>query len=174
MWFGHTGPIIKAKLFHLVGREQASDPLKAALAENARLRGRIEALTTQPSSIASDLNTDLTSDKPIVNVSPEDLLKFFDDHVSIQAERLMEPYLGQWMKIANVEIRNVIEMAGGRLGVSTQGKAFLFFDAKWKPRLAVLKRRSIITAIGQIKEISMGDVHLENCELLGSHNTELP
>ena len=121
------------------------------------------------SPTAGGRNYPVPSDRPIVNESPDDLLKFFKDHTHIQAQKLLETYIGQWMVIRDVEVINVITLANGKLFVNANTNAALTFNEDWKPKVSVLRKGSRITAIGQIKGVlSTGsNLDLDNCELLG-------
>jgi hypothetical protein len=110
-------------------------------------------------------------DRPIVNVSPDDLLKFFKDHVHVQAKKLLEAYIGQWMVIDGAEVRDVFELPTGKVLITlNDANACLTFNEDWKQRVSVLKKGSRIAAVGQINGvISAGTtVDLEPCELLDS------
>jgi hypothetical protein len=141
-------------------RARTSDPTQEiAIAPPKQMTAALAEPSHQP-PLSLNIN-----DKTVVDVTPEYLISFFKDHVNVQAQRLLEPYIGQRMVVRDAEVIQVSESFPGRLMVSTNAHVDLRFKEDWRPRVLVLRKGSRITAIGEIKGVSFGSVDLENCEL---------
>jgi hypothetical protein len=107
--------------------------------------------------------------RTIVNVTPEYLAGLFDDHTSIQAQKLADTYIGKWMRVSG-PLNNVSSFTSSSQvtfaptgGVSTY---MLFRNRAYvENRLSVLKRGDQITVLGRIDSIERHGVKLDNCEL---------
>ena len=122
-----------------------------------------------PMVIPPDTDRRLTAD-----VSPFDVLGFFDDYLSPQANKLAEPYLGQriaiYAKVNDVSIRTDKVTVHGHIEEMTEGSrrwynVFLRFDPEWRDRLLILKRDQFISVVGDISEVQAMVITLTNCEL---------
>lgn len=136
-------------------------------------RGRRPATEERTSQIATasvETTTTATGTSPriFVDVTPEYLASFYDQHMTIQANKLAEDYIGKWIKVAGRlgdVYPNQVVFAYKTFGVVV----FMYFDMnKWKDRLSILKRGSRIEVNGQIQRVNAFEVHLENCELIDS------
>lgn len=129
---------------------------------------RLPVKNTYAASDTSMVVTNIPShrDKQVVNVSPSYLIKFFEDHVHVQAEKILEAYIGQWMTIPDAEVTDIMNLSSGKVCVYTKAGVLLTFNVDWKPRVSVLPRGSRINAIGQIKGMIASQVDLYNCELI--------
>ena len=126
------------------------------------------------------VNINPTDRRICVDVSADYLLKLFEDHTEIQADKLFAPYIDQWMMIRDAEIADISKpfqyvkildtSFRGRLGVTlaSKHKTYLYFNSDWEKRVSVLRRGSKITVIGQIKSAALSHVTLENCEIVDS------
>jgi hypothetical protein len=125
---------------------------------------------SEPVRVPETIRRIIPSDKAIVNVTPRDLIKFFDDHVNAQAKKLLQAYIGQWMIVPDAEVINIHDVDyGARSMVSTNANVVFTFNEDWKSRVLVLRKGAKITAVGQITGVMAGStVELENCELLDS------
>ncbi|MCA1703930.1 MAG: OB-fold putative lipoprotein [Actinobacteria bacterium] len=109
----------------------------------------------------------------IVNVTPGHLAGFFEAHTDIQARKLVESYLGQWLRVSG-PLHNVSTFSYGVAFVSFVHGTYdhltiqlIFSDQKVvENRLAVVSRGTEITVLGQIKDVDHYVVRLENCELV--------
>jgi hypothetical protein len=125
------------------------------------------------------LRTALGYERPgliFVDEAPSFLTQFSKGHMSIQAAKLLQPYLGKWMKLSNVTVDNIEEHGTEHrvLGSSSDGTTlFMYFKEQWSERILILRRGSTIAIIGQIMNIDSGGptggfVQLQNCEIMGS------
>jgi hypothetical protein len=119
----------------------------------------------------------------VINVTPDELVEFFEGHTSIQAQKLVAPYIGKWIEVsgllgdvnplaedaAEVTFRPESTMAGMPVGVVT---VMSFRTKEWVDRLAVLKHKDPIAVQGKIREIRSLRVYLDDCELLDQPRSE--
>jgi hypothetical protein len=116
--------------------------------------------------------TPLEGPKQIVDVTPEELATLYKDHLTAQAERLAEPYIGKWMKISG-QLWNLHKSSGGNSILVIRGPGsgfwpilFLNFMPEWESRVEVLRRDQNVSVVGKIDRISEDSLHLRDCELL--------
>jgi hypothetical protein len=118
-------------------------------------------------------------EREIVNVAPAYLVDFFKEHTDIQANRLLEPYIGKWMRVSG-PLGNVMSSSGVRVQVTFQHKPlferesegmadwltiYMYFPEATKDRLALLPRGTPITVLGRIRDAGAASIELEDCEL---------
>jgi hypothetical protein len=106
------------------------------------------------------------------SITPEYLVGFFKEHTSIQAMKLIEPFIGKWMRVSG-DLREVILRTSDTAQVTFSGRGlgdlaevYMYFRTKESiERLAILRRGDRLTITGQISEMS--DIHLtlDECEL---------
>jgi hypothetical protein len=117
-------------------------------------------------------------ERMVVDVTPAYLVGFFNDHTSIQARKLTEPYIGKWLRVSGAlsdVLRSHIDQPVSQVTFE-KGSPFdenyewftvyMYFDRTWDDRLAVLRRGTTITVLGQLERVSGVEVHLEHCELV--------
>jgi hypothetical protein len=132
-------------------------------------------LEAPPQSIATTPETEL--DHSLIDISPFELLAFFDQHLSPQALKLLEPYRGKRLRLT-ATLFDVHVYEDGRLYVygtipSPSDPKWIgvhvnfYLDKNWENRLLVLKRDKPITAIGEIWKVDSKTIFLNHCELVG-------
>jgi hypothetical protein len=101
-----------------------------------------------------------------VDVTPEHMTGLYDTHFTVHARRVIETYIGKWIKVSgplgDVYPKQVVFAYGAYPGKSIYmypGKGFI-------ERCSVLPRGKHIEVIGRIREVGAFDVHLEDCELV--------
>jgi hypothetical protein len=115
-------------------------------------------------------------DHSLIDVSPFELSGFFDQHLTAQAMKLLEPYLGKRLRLTTTLV-DVYVYEDGHIYVygtipSPKDPTWIgmhvnfYFDKKWGSRLIVLKRGNPITAIGEIMEAKSKTIFLRHCELV--------
>jgi hypothetical protein len=115
-------------------------------------------------------------DHSLIDVSPFELSAFFDQHLTPQAEKLLEPYLGRRLRLVATVVDVDVNRGGGRVYVYatipdpsdpkwTGVHVHLYFDQNWKSRLLILKRGNPITAVGYIERAASRMITLDNCGL---------
>lgn len=116
------------------------------------------------------------TDHQLVEVSPFELLGFFEDHLSPQARKLAEVYLGQripiYAKVHDVHVfrdrANVygsIENLADTQSARRQYTVVLQFDLSLRDKLLILKRDQFISVVGEISNVEARVLTLSNCEL---------
>jgi len=102
----------------------------------------------------------------VVTQTFADLWAMREGHTKLEALRVLDPFLGKWMRVTGV----VSDVAPRYVKIGDHSVVLLFFDQKkWSGRLAVLQRGQTITALGQITEYSLDQKDhwsLSNCDLL--------
>jgi len=128
--------------------------------ENTRLRISLSSLpSTQPVPI-------------FVNEEPSFLTKFFNGHTSIQATMLLKPYIGKWMRLSEVAVRDISNSGvfNPQPRVSGQSKdgtlVFMGFEEAWHERILILRAGSVIEIIGQITHIDSSGMAFDKCEIV--------
>jgi hypothetical protein len=115
---------------------------------------------------------DAPATRQVVDVTPEYLVGFFDAHTSMQASKLVEPYLGKWMKVSGP-----MGTVGGFTTFSQVAFAFGTFGSLpvylWfrdrdvvENSLSALEKGDQITVLGQIDQVDAVRLQLDNCELI--------
>jgi hypothetical protein len=119
----------------------------------------------------------LGDDRVFLDKTPPDLAEIFNANISVKAEKLIEPFIGKWMKVWG-SISNISRYKDGSCFVyirylnkpedawSKMTMAVLEFDARWNDRLSILDGGENITAIGEIERIGYQEVKLIKCELV--------
>jgi len=116
------------------------------------------------------LTTSQPNPREFVSVGPADLTALFKGTTDIQAQTLIAPFKGKWMRISR-EVYDVKPVPGDGVAVYFESpplpRMSLFFtnDPRTIERLGIAKRGDRITAVGRIKAVSAEAVHLEDCEL---------
>jgi hypothetical protein len=116
----------------------------------------------------------LPDGRTLVDVTPEYLAGLYNEHTSIQADKLVEAFIGNWIRLSGL-LGNVATRSKDEVTVFFESETFghilvpMVFDVKDSPvvenQLRVLKKGDPITVIGQIWRASAMMVELENCEL---------
>jgi hypothetical protein len=101
-------------------------------------------------------------------ITPKYLSDLYDSHTSIQADALVKPLLGQWMRVSG-SVLEVTKMAAGYPFVQIKNKdnvhLALSFSEKWSGKLSVLAKGHDITVVGRISSTGNSTIRLEDCEL---------
>jgi len=113
---------------------------------------------------------------PEANVTPQYLVDLWKNRTKLQAETLVNEYIGKSLKVSGkvYDIRNGYG-ADSPVIVSFRGKdplrdpaLYMQFDKTWKDRLSVLKLGDQITVVGKIDKISdsIPYIDLVQCEIV--------
>jgi hypothetical protein len=151
--------------------------LKAAKTESIR-KSIVAAPPVQygapvPPKTIMSAPTTLPDKRIIVGVVPEELRGFYQNVTSAQGDRLLQPYIGKWMKLSGTvaDIRHS-GPDGKNSSVSFRdigsvSYILMFFDANWYDHISVLERGSSATVLGKILSADNMSVQLDHCELIG-------
>jgi len=114
----------------------------------------------------------LSDGRILVDASPEYLVGLFKEHTSIQAEKLVEAFIGKWIRLSG-PVGNVSARGEDKATVTFESNTLesavvlMVFNGKQvvENHLRVLRKGDPITVIGQIRSVSSLFLDLENCEL---------
>jgi hypothetical protein len=107
------------------------------------------------------------------SITPEYLLGFFSEHTAIQASKLIEPFIGKWLRISG-NLSQILSSSPDRAQLTFSGRGvgddlasvFMYFrDEGEVERLAILRRGDRLTVVGRITEINTVQIDLDDCEL---------
>jgi hypothetical protein len=105
--------------------------------------------------------------------TPEELAKMFENLTDMQAQRLVAPFIGEWLEVSGSlrsvsAARNHVQvMFEGPPAGGWGGYVQMYFSAKeWSRRLGLLNRGDRISIRGRIGEIHSFGVLLGDCELV--------
>jgi hypothetical protein len=107
------------------------------------------------------------------DVTSKFLIGLFEKHKTIDAKKLVEPFIGMWMQVSG-SLSDVSELKSYGVIVHlkraslVEATTALFFDQEWVDRLSILQKGSDITVIGQISDVDGLRVQLNHCELVSS------
>jgi hypothetical protein len=156
MWIFLTGLII-AGVLHI-----------AAAAMTTRLKeppASVPLSSNNPVAQASPLPT---GDRETVNY----LVGLFKLHTAIQAQKLIEPHLGQKLRLSGTLTE--VQLLGSKSVIAIFGPDLpepmisMVFDEAWANRLSILRRGDHVTVIGKIASVESGRLSLQDCELVNS------
>jgi hypothetical protein len=133
--------------------------------------------TASPTPVA------VQEERILLDVKPEYLLDFFTKYNNVQAQKLVETYIGKWEKFSG-EVFDVspddtvgghFPDSGPHVMISIRKKNWKdnfgvycsrFEEQRWKDRALVLKPGETITLLGRIKQIRERSFWLEKCEFV--------
>jgi hypothetical protein len=151
--------------FLRIDRYEAKRTVDAQSQRNTQPMPSIENVAPVPAR-------DPSNDRIFVDRTPHDLVGPFDTYVSVQAKRLIQPYIGKWIRITS-EVGNVRDLPSDQWQVlvseRVDGRTLvisLSFNKEWGDRLSILTRGATIEVIGRIDRIEAATLYLENCELV--------
>jgi len=107
--------------------------------------------------------------RPFVELTPAQLVKFFDGRTQIQAAQLWQAYAGKWIRVqGELKTCKGFEkriVAGLRVEGATVS---CWFSPSWKPHLEHRAIGSTLTVVGQLAECDSWILNLDNSELEGT------
>jgi hypothetical protein len=107
------------------------------------------------------------------SITPAHLLSFFKDRTSIQAQKLVAPFIGKWMKLSG-NLDEVLSSNPSRAQVTFSGRGlgselacvYMCFRTEDSiDRLSILKRGDSMAVVGRITHADAIQLDLDNCEL---------
>lgn len=118
--------------------------------------------------------TQSSSNREFVEVTPTDLISYFSKQLTdIQAHKLVEAYIGKWIKVSG-KLSNVDPFKDGFSLVGFDGYSsgknkflhMIFRDQKTVEKLSVMKRGQLLTVLGRISDVKAIRCLLDYCELV--------
>jgi hypothetical protein len=108
-------------------------------------------------------------------VTPKYLNKLLEGRTKIQAQALVDIYVGKWMKVSG-KLATVSSPSEPSFTMQVTFKTktlefndlYMFFSSKWRDRLAIMTIGQQITVVGKIDEVNAFGVQLKECELVDS------
>lgn len=162
-------------LIALIMTQKRSDQAGSLIPNVPMIQSGAEAFRPVPSAapaLTDDLPTPTTAASPVpdrifVDVTPEFLSKLFNEHLNVQARKLIEVYIGKWIRVSG-SLGDVYE-AQVTFAYRTFETIVFMYPGKNKQfidRCSVLSCGQHIDVIGKIKDVNAIEVHLEDCELI--------
>jgi hypothetical protein len=104
--------------------------------------------------------------REFVDTTPEYLLGLRKEknRTQVQTDKLVEPYLGKWIRVSGT-IYDIYDSFVVLRDGEESSAVYLMYDMAWKDKFHLLEKRKIIFAIGKIHDIS-SDLQLKHCELV--------
>jgi hypothetical protein len=147
-----------------------------SLSERKDVQEPIESIKAQwdsvfyPMMVHQPLSERIFADK-----SPQELISFFRNFIDVQAQKLIEPFIGKWLRISG-SVHNATQYKGGghwQVFIYLQDEPrivgiqiTLLFADMWTERLSLITRDTNITAIGRISKVGANGLELQACELV--------
>ena len=105
----------------------------------------------------------------------EDLIKSVTGLTSIEADRVVEPHIGKWLKVEgsinDISLSKFSEDFYYILNIGhplDRTHVVLFFEKSWGPTIETMQRGDWISAEGKINSIDNRSIMLKQCELLAT------
>jgi hypothetical protein len=154
--------------------QEATQSATQSGSHNVQIQGHTVSFQGTISTGEGEVSTGRLPDgRTFVDVTPEYLTGLFKEHTSIQAAKLVEAFIGKWIRLEG-SLRDVTAISEDKALVYFTSETFeygtnvvMYFNDKAtiENRLRVLKKGDQIAVIGQIQYIISMEVGLENCEL---------
>jgi hypothetical protein len=116
--------------------------------------------------------TILPDNRIVIGLAPEKLCAFFEGVTTAQGNRMVQPYLGKWMKVSG-EVTDTNHVPGqfsrisfGRFGRLGECSFTMFFEEKWSEHVSILNAGETVTVLGQLKSVEQTHIVLDPCELV--------
>jgi len=108
--------------------------------------------------------------RSFINVSPDYLIQILRDHTDVQGQKLLQQYMGEWMKIEGT-VANVASVSGSAIVILNVHNSIrppfsfgLAFNKDWFDRASSLTIGDRIVVIGRLYEIDLASLRLTDCE----------
>ena len=137
-----------------------------------KLTGSIES-ASKGLDDADEKTAPSPSERIYVNVTPEYLTSFYNQHTAFQAAKLVEPYIGKWITVFGIVNDVTSESRGTKIYIvrPKEDSGFLlivasFHEQTWIDRIVLLRREDKVAVVGQIKSVDSRSVWLDYCETI--------
>jgi hypothetical protein len=156
---------------------------EAIVSEASAVSGSVVGNVIQGSTVnvgATGVEDTATPKRDVVRVTPGWLIARFKDHTDVQAQKLVEPYIGKWIRVSG-KLNNVMSSSEHFVQVTFQpaktlferdtedpddwAMVWMYFPKDQEADLALLPRGAPLTVLGRIDRIDAVNVHLQDCEL---------
>jgi hypothetical protein len=148
--------------------------LRFPLAANSEPRETKQEWSMDPRAHSGNLENGTRStsgERTFTEVTPKELISVFKSHTSAQAQKLLEPYYGQWLPVSGTL---------GDVGAWTDSHSMVTFHPSFRApsvimifrdkdvfdrRLSTLRPRTRITVVGRIERINGSSLQITDCEI---------
>jgi hypothetical protein len=171
-----TSPVLRLVLI-LVGMVIA---VKGLIEQRAagRLPPLVPGPPSAPISSPSEKRASSPEKEQVVDIEPQYLTGLFEKHTSLQAQELVQPFIGKWMNVSG-PLGNAIPIHPTLVQVSFENpnaivgphypRTVVLMYCHGEERVdyvRLLKRGDMMKILGQIKEVGIHQVILDNCIFL--------
>jgi hypothetical protein len=115
-------------------------------------------------------------ERTIESISPEHLVSYYTTRTTFQADKVVAPFLGKWIKTEG-DLRDVLgsvdeeELMAAFYCQGSGGEqpilcAAWFMVDRWGDRIGVLRPHQRIVVVGQIHSVDRSSITLRKCELV--------
>ena len=104
----------------------------------------------------------------ILDVAAEYLMGIYKEHTRIQADKLIEAYIGKWLPFSGT-VANISSLSGASVVVYLRyAKCIVgaIFEGQGTDRVVTLRKFTKIGVLGKIKNVDSDEMCLEKCELI--------
>ena len=119
----------------------------------------------QPASDPVIIPPERKEGKIFVDSGPEYLVGLIKNRSRIQAQKLLEPFLGKWIGVRGT-VTNIYPDFVSLNGEVPKLFVTMMLNDKNRERFHMLELNKSISVIGKLKDLRQFDVELEECELL--------
>ena len=171
IWTAIAFALFSAGLITLVlgFRKEIQDENVETISSNSNNRG-LSLGKNQTQKIEDNSVSTSSKERIFVDVAPDYLSNYFVVHTQIQAAKLLDVYIGKWMKIYGTiaDIRQLSNSYQVSFSRSHEIKTIIimYFNKEWVDRLSVLKLGDELGVLGQIEKADRLSLSLNNCELI--------
>lgn len=174
----HDAKVNSAMLVQLANEANARAQKLASIISDAT--GKMEeALKQEVPKLDEDelASNQADAERIIVEVTPEYLTNFFNEHTAAQANRLLSPYVGKWIEVSGfvVDVYEESDYSSVFLDTDPRPESYRYYviayfrNKKWIDRASVLKRDDCVSVLGKIYRASSTSLHLEDCEIIDTY-----
>jgi len=107
-------------------------------------------------------------------VTPASLVVLYDEHISSEADGLVAPHAGKWMRVSGARGSTVPRRRGVTLlrfdrrpGRPHTRVEMQFRESDVRKRLEAIPRGTEVTVVGRLTSITRSQIVLDHCELEG-------
>lgn len=167
--------IVGLVLVNYINQKRNAKLVKATPPEQTSLPTTLAPSPKPQAQTPKDLP--ISNERITIDVTPEYLVSFFNNHTAVQANKLAEAYIGKWMKTSGT-VQDVESQPGHILVLfrpSQHGPLVYapFREQRWTDRVMTLKLGDNLTVFGQIRNVDRLTLFMDKCEIVDSHSKDL-
>ena len=110
----------------------------------------------------------MKSSRALVSVPPKYLSGLYQGHIALQADKLVAPYLGEWMRLTGTidDVRGLSTLIVTLREYMGMPIVLCLFEDTWREQLMRLIKEQAVTLEGRISVVGSTMVQLDSCELI--------